>query len=521
MKVKSEKILKMIMLTCVCIAFLFPLSFFHTVQAQYTVERLGVHFNTPGSETGAVRVGDTIMAYSTMPRRVNNNKQFAFDNAQMTIMQARIARSGKLSRPKPCRWGLNVKRDHTGNLCIDPVSGDLYFTHARRGDEQLRSEIWTARKMRRGWDKPVRLRGDINGPAYTSTHPAVGRLTDGTTVLYYASDRSDGLGGMDIWYTIVKDGACGQSVNLGPLVNTSNDEITPYYDQPNGVLYFSSNRSGGQGGHDIYCAVGQRNTWQQAEIACTCLNSPWNDIYFTIAERDSSSGMPLSGYLASNRPTIDDSTACCNDLYHWQLDSSMLADTTPVTVQPTTDNQQLTTNNFLFPLFLYFHNDEPDPRSTEPTTTTTYTECQQHYVSLRGEYMAHQQNANDSASMSMFFDTSVDGNYRRVEALFDYIEEQLDEGRCCVLTIAGYASPLHRSDYNQILSERRIASFINMIRAWRGGFFADAVEDGRLSIVQRPCGAVQPTTQSQSADPVYGLPAVMARRIEIISCEIK
>lgn len=504
-------------------------------QAQYTVERLGYNFNTPGSETGAVRVGDTVLAYSTMERRETGKKQFAFDNAQMVIMQARIARNGKLSRPKPCRWGLNSKRDHTGNLCIDPMNGDLYFTHARRGDANLRSEIWTARKLRRGWDKPVRLVGDINGTAYTSTHPAVGRLADGSVVLYYASDRPDGFGGMDIWYTIVKDGSCQQSVNLGPQVNTASDELTPFYDQPSGVLYFSSNRPGGLGGHDIYCAVGQRNTWQQAEHTCECLNSEWNDIYFTLSDRDPATGMPLAGYLSSNRPSNDDSTACCNDLYRWTLDSverekwneesvaDAPKDTTVDTQKPSRSNFQH--SSFLFPLFLYFHNDEPDPRSTEATTTATYTDCQRHYTSLRGEYLSHQATADDSAMIQMFFDTCVEGNYRRVEALFDYIEEQLDEGNKMEITVAGYASPVYNSDYNQTLSARRIASFINMIRAWRGGLLGDAMDDGRLTVVQRPRGIDQQSTDHRSlttnTDPVYGLSAAMSRRIEILSCNVK
>lgn len=527
---KIETAIKGIVRLLLCIGIIFNL--FNSLHAQYRVERLGGSFNTPGSETGAVRVGDTVLVYSTMERRETGNKQFSFDKAQMNLMQARIARGGKLSRPKPCRWGLNSKRDHTGNLCIDPVSGDLYFTHARRGDDKLRCEIWTARKLRRGWDNPVCLGGDINGTAYTSTHPAVGRLDDGSVVLYYASDRSDGMGGMDIWYTIVKDGNCGQSVNLGPQVNTSADELTPFYDQPNGVLYFSSDRPGGLGGYDVYCAVGQRNTWQQVEPTCGCLNSPWNDIYFTIAERDAATGMPVAGYLASNRPTAADSTACCNDLYQWSIDStkfeiqdSVLADAATDTV---TGNSELQTSNpelkFMFPLFLYFHNDEPDPRSTESTTTTTYTACQRRYAGMRNEYVARQQNADDSAMMQMFFDTCVEGNYHRVEALFDFIEEQLDEGRSCVLTVSGYASPLHHSDYNQTLSERRIASFVNMIREWRGGLLSDAIDDGRLTVVQRPRGIDKVTTDHRTpatnSDPVYGLSAAMARRIEITSCEV-
>ena len=175
----------------------------------------------------------------------------------------------------------------------------------------------------------------------------------------------------------------------------------------------------------------------------------------------------------------------------------------------------------MFPLFLYFHNDEPDPQSRDIATTTTYTQCQQRYAALRKEYIAHQQNAADSAMMALFFDTCVVGNYNRVEALFDYVEALLDEGSSVTITIAGYASPVYKTDYNLNLSHRRIASFINMIRTWRGGVFEEALDNNRLTIEQKPHGAVAPSTNSQSKDPVYGLPAAMARRIEILGCEVK
>ena len=514
--------------------FIFHFSFFisPTIQAQYVVTNMGKTLNTSGSETGAVRAGDTVLVYSSMPRNESGNKQFSFDNAQMRVMQSRIARSGKLSRPKPCRWGINSKRDHTGNVCLDPVSHDLYFTRARLGDPTLRSEIWYAHRLKRGWDKPQRLRGDINGRDYSCTQPTVGRLADGTAVLYYASNRTDGMGGMDIWYAIVADGTAQQSVNLGPQVNSPYDELTPFYDQPSGVLYFSSDRPGGLGGLDIYCSVGARNTWQKAEHTCECLNSQWNDIYFVVTDHDPQHGIPLAGYLSSNRPHEDDSTACCNDLYSWSIDSvesekwkeESMSDTSTDTAPGNLSTPHSPLSTFMFPLFLYFHNDEPDPGSHEASTAASYADCQRRYAAMRAEYVSRQPDSASAAMMNLFFDTCVEGNYRRVEALFDYIEEQLDEGRSATLTVAGYASPLHRSDYNQTLSERRIASFINMIREWRGGLFANAIDDGRLIIVQHPRGVdtLSPlsTHPSPQNDPVYSLPAAQARRIEIISCEI-
>ena len=511
-------------LLTILLLLLLPLS----LQGQYTVTHLEKPYNTMGSETGALRVGDTVLVYSSMPPEKDGNKMFGFSSAQMMVYQARIARNGKLARPKPSRWGLNTRREHTGNLALDPLTNDLYFTRCRVGDPDLHSEIWWARKQKRGWSKPQRLRGAVNTDSYTATHPAVGRLADSSVILYFVSDREGGMGGMDIWYTLVKNGVAGECVNLGPQVNSPADDITPYYDQPNGVLYFSSDRMGGKGGYDIYCAVGQRNTWQRAEAVCGCLNSEQNDIYFTISQRDSATGIPLAGYLSSNRADsyfLNDSM-CCNDIYEWKAESGKWKDEeeNPDTlyVDTITQNSKLKTQNyFMFPLFLYFHNDEPDPKSILPTTATAYPECQRSYAALRNEYIALQGNHEDSMMMELFFDTCVVGNYQRVEELFDYVEEQLDEGHSVVLTISGYASPLFKSEYNMALSERRIASFINMLLSWRGGFFANAIDDGRLTVVKSPHGAVEPTTESQSKDPVYGLPAALARRIEILSCEVK
>ncbi len=501
------------------LAFMLPATGVH---GQYQVVHLEKPINTTGSETGALVVGDTVLVYSSMQHTERKNSQFNVGNDLTQIYQARILKSGKVGRPKPDRWGLNSKRDHTGNLALDPYTHDLYFT---RGDvETLECEIWFARKKRRrGWEKPVKLKGSVNTPGYTSTHPAVGRLADSTVILYFVSNRPGGLGGTDIWYTLVRNGQSRECVNLGPQVNSEADEYTPFYDQRNGVLYFSSDRSGGHGGHDIYSAVGQRNSWRKAEPVCGCLNSKENDLYFTITDYDSVSNMPVGGYLASNRSDsyfLTDST-CCNDLYRWGIDSAALAQSIKVDTTMNIDSIARQVKTFKFPLFLYFHNDEPDPRSREARTATSYADCQHHYAALRDEYVRRQTTADDSLRMARFFDTSVVGNFERVEMLLDYAESLLDAGHSITFTIAGYASPAFYSDYNRTLSQRRIASFVNLLRTWRGGVFEDALADGRLQVDQRPHGAVEPTTESQSTDPTYGLPAALARRIEILLCEIR
>lgn len=495
--------------------------------AQYKVTHLGKPINTAGSETGAVQLGDTVLAYATMPPKIAKGNTFDYSNAIMQLQQVRIGRDGKLARPKPCRWGFNAAKDHTGNLAVDPVSRDAYFT---RGDvETLRCDIWWApARKRRGWEKALKLRGPVNDKRYTATHPAVGRLADSTVILYFVSDRPGGFGGMDIWYALVRNGVASDPVNLGPMVNSSADEMTPFYDQRNGILYFSSDREGGHGGHDIYCAAGQRNTWQQAEPVCGCLNSGQNDLYFTISDHDLASGIPTAGYLSSNRKDsyfLSDSM-CCNDIYRWTIDTAVLLamsepprDTTPP--EPTALERYQAFARFAFPMPLYFHNDDPDPGTRDSTTTADYADCQLRYALLRSTYMARQHTYADSVAMDTFFDSCVVGGYDRTLELLEHLQRLLDEGHRVRLTVSGHASPLHTDDYNYILSQRRIASFVNMVRAWHGHALAGALSDGRLTIVRQPMGADKTSAPAITpGDPVYSLAAARARRIVVTGCEI-
>ena len=68
--------------------------------------------------------------------------------------------------------------------------------------------------------------------------------------LYFSSDMPGGFGGFDLYFAEIKDGGFGPAVNLGPKVNGPSNEVFPYiFDNS---LYFSSDRTSGLGGLDIY-----------------------------------------------------------------------------------------------------------------------------------------------------------------------------------------------------------------------------------------------------------------------------
>jgi hypothetical protein len=74
--------------------------------------------------------------------------------------------------------------------------------------------------------------------------------------MVFASDRPGGMGGFDLYYSIYKNGKWDSPVNMGPHINTSSNEYRPvvgfHQDFTNKYIIFSSDRSGGKGGYDLY-----------------------------------------------------------------------------------------------------------------------------------------------------------------------------------------------------------------------------------------------------------------------------
>lgn len=89
----------------------------------------------------------------------------------------------------------------------------------------------------------------FNSNEYNCAHPAIS--ADGKT-LYFSSDMGGGQGGMDIWYCkLDASGSWGNPVNMGDKVNTKGNELFPSITEDN-LLYFASNGHEGLGGLDVF-----------------------------------------------------------------------------------------------------------------------------------------------------------------------------------------------------------------------------------------------------------------------------
>ena len=130
------------------------------------------------------------------------------------------------------------------------------------------------------WGNFINLGRNINSTGWDS-HPA---LTQTDDTLFFASDRIGGFGLSDIYYA-VKDnnGEWQESVNAGPIINTRQNEVSPFYHPKEAVLYYSSN---GQllnfGEFDIYKTFDQHGNWIEPKNIGPLVNGPGSEFYFTI-----------------------------------------------------------------------------------------------------------------------------------------------------------------------------------------------------------------------------------------------
>jgi len=206
-----------------------------------------------------------------------------------------------------------VFRDgHVANTTLAPDNSRIYLTICEAGKpynlKESRCQLYVSERQNNSWGQPQRLPDMVNAPGSTNSQPTV--VHQGSTeILYFASDRAGGIGEMDLWYTSRSIGsgalAFAAPINLGPSVNTLGDEVTPFFDQNEGMLYFASNGQPSIGGFDIFKAQGELRRWTQPENAGMPINSPADDYYYT-----SGSGR---AFVTSNRRLSGAKTSTADD----------------------------------------------------------------------------------------------------------------------------------------------------------------------------------------------------------------
>ncbi|ACT91358.1 OmpA family protein [Dyadobacter fermentans] len=165
----------------------------------------------------------------------------------------------------PDRWDvpeeISKSINTTNNEGTCTVSADgrtLVFTACNRPDGHGSCDLYISHKVGNEWSQPVNLGQEVNSREWDS-QPSLS--ADGHT-LYFASDRKGGVGKRDIWMTQLNDKKQWTAPkNLGPTINTTDDENAPFIHANNRTLFYSSNGLPGMGGFDIFITQKIDTTW--------------------------------------------------------------------------------------------------------------------------------------------------------------------------------------------------------------------------------------------------------------------
>jgi len=130
------------------------------------------------------------------------------------------------------------------------------------------------------WRNVHNLGPSINSSGWDS-HPS---LTHGGDTLFFASNRVGSFGLSDIFFAVRANGnAWGKAQNAGPVINTSNSEVSPFFHHSYNVLYFSSNGHAlNFGDFDIYKSARLKYSWGEPKNVGPLVNGAGSEYYFTI-----------------------------------------------------------------------------------------------------------------------------------------------------------------------------------------------------------------------------------------------
>lgn len=188
---------------------------------------------------------------------------------------------------------INKVREHIGPLYFDEAGNKIYYTQSKkykRGKLKPVNKIMVStRDTSYLWGEGQEI--SINSTQWSVQHPTFS--SDGK-MLVYSGNAPGSLGSYDLWQVIWQDSTWSSPVNLGPGVNSFDNEAFPtiYKDS---ILFFASNGRGGMGQYDIFASIYKDGMWQNAINLGRRVNSPEDDFGLIIDEAST------AGYFSSNR----------------------------------------------------------------------------------------------------------------------------------------------------------------------------------------------------------------------------
>ncbi|MDG2454459.1 MAG: OmpA family protein, partial [Bacteroidia bacterium] len=381
-------------------------------------------------------------------------------------------------------WGkiknLGPPINTTENEGAFSVSADghyIFFTACSRRGGKGQCDIWLTIDREGKWSEPLNLQEPINTTHWES-QPSI---ASNGRVLYFASDRPGGYGGIDLWKSNFGDEGWSKPTNLGPTINTSKDEQFPFIHSDNSTLYFSSEGHPGMGKSDLFVAsLKPDGSWKTPKNLGYPINTTGYD-WNMIVNRNGSTAYYSSDKMPDGKGGLD--------IYQFELPQELQAEKVSYVrglVRDAKTKKPLQTSVILTPL-------DNSPNTTSYTNSNTglfivslKTDIRYALTIDKDDYLFHSeyfdmpnvpvdepfeiiidlQKVEVGKSVvlnNIFFDTDKFELKEESKTELEKLRVFLQDNQAIRIEIAGHTDNMGSSTYNLTLSENRAKSVANYL----------------------------------------------------------
>ena len=192
------------------------------------------------------------------------------------------------------QWGLpvNITPDIQSDGDFSPTGlSNNGETMLLAKNDNFNSDIYISKVVDGSWSPTRKLGKNINTKFWES-HAT---FSADENTIYFTSNKTGGHGGLDIYKSEKNgNGEWGLAVNLGPVVNSPFNEETPFVCKDNNTMYFSSQGHKTIGGFDIFrTELNDEGSWSEPENIGYPINTTDDDLFF-LPKNDG-----INGYLST------------------------------------------------------------------------------------------------------------------------------------------------------------------------------------------------------------------------------
>lgn len=250
---------------------------FTTYPEGYSIVNVGSKVNSEWHDFApVVNEDETMLIFTTRRKAGNLNADVHTDNFPFEDIFISIQNDSAWGVASNIGEVINTPF-HDSNIALSADGKRLYLY---KDIEDGTSDIYVSElKSDSVWSSPKSLGTTVNSEFSEKSLS----VSTGGDVVFFSSDRPGGQGELDLYYSLKdQQGKWGPAVNLGTEINSEYDEDSPFIDYDGKTLYFSSRGGMGMGGYDIFKAEydSASGSWTNIVNLGYPINTPDDDIYF-------------------------------------------------------------------------------------------------------------------------------------------------------------------------------------------------------------------------------------------------